>query len=214
MTKTEDLIAKLAAHTPPVHHGAAARRFTLALVAGGAAAMLLLTLTIGDPFLGTEQLGVMTFGVKMAFTVAMLLMTGHFLFQASRPGHRPRHVIAWLAAPPVALGLLAALFLARAPESAREQLVFGDTWQTCLTSVTLLAVPVFIALLWAFRRLAPTDLKLAGTLAGAASASTSALVYALHCPETSPAFVLTWYGLAIIAATIGGRLFGPRLLRW
>lgn len=212
--KTEDLIDRLAADTPPVHHDAAARRIAVAFVIGGMAAMALLTLTIGDPFLGTAQLGVMTFGVKMAFTIAMLLMTGYLLYQAGRPGHQPRQAVAWIAAPAILLALLAGLSLARAPEAARSHLVFGDTWQTCLVSVSLLSIPVFAALLWAFRRLAPTDLKLAGTLAGTASGSMSAVVYALHCPETSPAFVLIWYGLAIAAASLAGRLLGPRLLRW
>lgn len=211
---TRDLIDSLAADTRPVHPGAAALRFVMALVAGGVAAMLLLTFAIGDPFLGTAELGVMTFGVKMAFTSAMLLMTGYFLFEAGRPGRQQRQAVAWIAAPSAGLALLAALFLSRAPEQSRMQLIFGDTWQTCLVSVCLLSLPVFAALCWAFRRLAPTDLKLAGALAGAASGSTSAFVYALHCPETSPAFVLIWYGLAIGAATVAGRLLGPRLLRW
>jgi hypothetical protein len=62
--------------------------------------------------------------------------------------------------------------------------------------------------------MAPTDLKLAGLLAGITAGSTGALIYALQCPETSPAFLLLWYGLAIAAAGAAGRAAGPLVLRW
>ena len=93
-------------------------------------------------------------------------------------------------------------------------LIFGSSWQVCLLSVSLLSVPVYALLAIAFRQLAPTDLKLTGLLAGVASGSTAALVYALHCPETSPAFLLIWYGLGISFAGLAGRAAGPLLLRW
>jgi len=73
---------------------------------------------------------------------------------------------------------------------------------------------VLAGIVWAFRRLAPTNLPLAGLLAGLASGSAAAVVYALFCPETTAAFLATWYTLGILAAGLIGLLVGPRLLRW
>ena len=80
--------------------------------------------------------------------------------------------------------------------------------------VFLLSAPIFIGLLWSFRRLAPTRLRAAGGTAGLAAGAWGATLYCLHCPEVSAIFVLTWYSLGIALAAGMGALLGPRLLRW
>lgn len=212
--ETSDLIRTLAADTRPVRSGQAPGRLIIALAAGGAAVMTLIAMFLGDPFSGVERLGVMTFGVKLGFSASLLLLSSLLLLRAGQPGHDPRGGLPWIAAPVLVMALIAAISLVQEPAEARTALIFGKTWLACLLSVSLLAIPVFAFLVWAFRRLAPTDLKLAGTLAGAASGSVAALVYGLHCPEGSPAFLLVWYGLGIAIAAIAGRLAGPLLLRW
>ena len=211
---TNELITALARDTRPVRSDEALRRMLLALAGGAAAAMVLVSIFLGNPFYGTEQLGVMTIGVKMGFTSSLLLLAAFLLYRAGRPGDDARSGSSWLAAPFVIVALLAALALFRVEEGARHALVFGSSWQTCLVSVSLLSIPVYALLVRAFRSLAPTDLKLAGMLAGFASGATAALVYSLHCPETSPAFLLIWYGLGILIAGLAGRAAGPLLLRW
>lgn len=211
---TEDLITALAQDTKPVRTWHAAFGLIGALAAGAAAAVTLIAVFIGDPLLGTYSVGVMTFGVKMAFTSSLLLLSGYLLYQAGRPGHEPRKGLPWLAAPFVLVAILAGAALASTPATGTYALIFGSSWQLCLLSVSLLSVPVYGVLALAFRRLTPTDLKLTGLLAGLAAGSTAALVYALHCPETSPAFLLIWYGLGITIAGLAGRAAGPLLLRW
>jgi hypothetical protein len=83
-----------------------------------------------------------------------------------------------------------------------------------LSVVGALAVPVFIAALVAMKRRAPTRLRTAGAAAGLASGATAAMVYCLHCPEMSPAFVGVWYVLGIAAMTLVGALIGPKVLSW
>lgn len=214
MTNTDDLIAALARDTRPVRTWHAAFGLSAALSAGAAAAAALIAIFIGDPLLGARSVGVMTFGVKMGFTASLLLLSGYLLYQAGRPGHEPRHGLPWLAAPFILLSTLAGVALLGTPPAATHALIFGSTWQICLLSVSLLSVPVYGVLALAFRRLAPTDLKLTGMFAGVAAGSTAALVYALHCPETSPVFLLVWYGLGITIAGLVGRAAGPFLLRW
>lgn len=212
--KTDDLITALARDTKPVRTWQGAFGLIAALVAGAAAAMVLIAVFIGDPLLGTHKVGIMTFGVKMAFTSSLLLLSGYLLYQAGRPGHEPRRSLPWIAAPFVLVAILAGTALASTPAAGTHALIFGSSWQLCLLSVSLLSIPVYGVVAMAFRRLAPTDLKLTGFLAGLAAGSTAALVYALHCPETSPVFLLVWYGLGITIAGLVGRAAGPLLLRW
>ncbi len=211
---TDDLILALAGNTKPVRSGQGAFGLFAALVAGATAAVALIAIFLGDPLSGTHSVGVMTFGVKMAFTASLLLLSAYLLYEAGRPGREPQKSLPWLAAPFVLVAILAAIALGSTPAAGTHALIFGSSWQTCLLSVSLLSVPIYAALVLAFRWLAPTDLKLTGLLAGLASGSTAALAYALHCPETSPAFLLVWYGLGIVVAGIAGRVAGPTLLRW
>ncbi|MBC7444771.1 MAG: DUF1109 family protein [Polaromonas sp.] len=50
----------------------------------------------------------------------------------------------------------------------------------------------------------------AGLLAGALSA----LVYALHCPESAAPFLAVWCMLGMAIPTLTGAVLGPRVLRW
>lgn len=211
---TDDLITALAQETKPVRTWHAAFGLIAALAIGAVAAVALIAIFVGDPLLGTRSVDIMTFGVKMAFTSSLLLLSGYLLYQAGRPGHEPRRSLPWIAAPFVLVSILAASALASAPAGGAHALLFGWSWQVCLASVSLLSIPTYAGLVMAFRRLMPTDLKLTGLLAGLASGSTAALVYALHCPETSPAFLLVWYGLGITIAGFAGRAAGPLLLHW
>lgn len=211
---TDALIAQLAGSTRAVPRHAAALWVVGAVAVGAAGAMALLTMTLGNPLLSTAKIGVADYGVKLAFTAAMTLITAHLLLRNGRPDARMAGAALWIAAPVLLLAGLALLGLTRVPDDVRQAYVLGSTWRTCLPSVVTFAVPVFVALLVAFRRLAPTDLARAGTLAGLTAGATSAAVYAFHCPETSPAFVLVWYGLGIACVALLGRLLGPMLLRW
>jgi hypothetical protein len=80
--------------------------------------------------------------------------------------------------------------------------------------VLALSLPIFVGLLWSYRRFAPTHLRAAGATAGLSAGAWAATLYCLHCPEVSAMFVLTWYSLGIGLATLLGALVGPRLLRW
>jgi hypothetical protein len=84
----------------------------------------------------------------------------------------------------------------------------------CPWLIAACAAPIFLALVWALRGLAPTRPRLAGAAAGLAASGLGAAVYAVHCAEPGGAFVLIWYSLGILLPTAVGALIGPRLLRW
>jgi len=80
--------------------------------------------------------------------------------------------------------------------------------------IVLLSVPTFPAVFWAVKSLAPTQLRLAGAVAGLLASSTATIVYCLHCPEMSPAFWSVWYAIGMLLPAGIGAWLGPKLLRW
>jgi hypothetical protein len=109
---------------------------------------------------------------------------------------------------------LAALTLLAAPPPARAYLIFGQTARVCPFLIAMIATPLFVALVWALRGLAPTRLRLTGAAAGFAAGSIGALAYSLHCPELAAPFIGTWYLLGITISATLGAWAGPQLLRW
>jgi hypothetical protein len=154
------------------------------------------------------------FWVKLAFPGALLAGALLAALRLSRPGAPLKRVPAAVAAPVIAMWLLAAAVLLAAAPGEREELLFGATWASCPFSVAILSVPVFVALLWAMKGLAPTRLALAGAAAGLLSGATSALVYTLHCPEMAAPFLGVWYLLGMLIPTALGAWVGPCVLRW
>lgn len=93
-------------------------------------------------------------------------------------------------------------------------LLFGHSVLRCLLCIVVLAVPLLLGVLWAYRRFAPTRLRLAGFSGGLLAGAGAAVVYSLHCPENSPLFIATWYGIGMSLPAVLGLLLGPRMLRW
>lgn len=79
-----------------------------------------------------------------------------------------------------------------------------------LGSAVLCAVPMLMHL----RRGAPVAPERAGWLTGLAAGSLGALAYNLHCDYDSMVYTGLWYGVAVGAAAVAGRLVVPRLIRW
>ncbi len=75
----------------------------------------------------------------------------------------------------------------------------------------ILSAPIFFALFWALRSLAPTRLRLAGAVAGLLAGARETFIYAFHCNESAAPFVAIWYTMGIVAV---GTLFGRLALRW
>lgn len=214
MIATEDLIRSLAAGAKAVHPGAPQLRLLGGIAAGGVVALVVLTLLLRAPFSPVQHTGVPTFTMKLAYATAMAVAAGLLLFASGRPGQRIGLRLLWLIVPPVLVIAMAVMELAMETPHAREAALFGSTWQTCLAAIGGLSLPILLGVVWAFRRLAPTNLPLAGLLAGLTSGSAAAVVYALFCPETTAAFLASWYTLGILGAGLSGRAVGPRLLRW
>ena len=136
------------------------------------------------------------------------------LITAGRPGLRlaPRFGLTLL--PLAVLAIAAGTELASSAPAEWPALLFGSTLLRCLTAITLASLPILAAMLWAYRILAPTRLRLAGFLAGLGAGAAAAVAYALYCPETTASFLVGSYTPAILVPAVAGALLGSRLLRW
>ena len=212
--KTDDLINTLSADVPPVPRHALSRRLLAGLVLGGCITVLAVACLLGcRPDLWLAMHG-HTFWVKWLYTSSLALCASVATARLARPDAGAMGWL-WVACLPVlGLAVISVQELASVPSSQWLGMWLGASWKVCSKNVFLLSAPIFGGLLWSFRRLAPTRLRLAGATAGLTAGAWGATLYCLHCPESSAIFVLTWYSLGIALAALVGAMLGPKLLRW
>jgi hypothetical protein len=212
--KTDELISLLATNAQPVPSHVVGRRFAIALGMGLPLATVLMLVTLGLRPDMADAATQLAFWMKLAFAACLAVAGLVATERLSRPGVPVGFSWAAMAAPVLALWLTAAIALLRAAPEQRMDLILGDTWAYCPFNIAMLSVPLFAATFWCMKDLAPTRLALAGASSGLLSGALSALVYALHCPESTAPFLGVWYVLGIAIPTAAGALLGPRVLRW
>lgn len=212
--KTDELISLLATQAAPVPAHAVGHRFAVALGLGLPAALLLMLATLGLRSDLAHAATEFMFWVKLAFATCLALAGLVTAERLSRPGVRVGFGWSAMVTPVLVLWLVSAIALVGAAPEQRLDLILGDTWKSCPFNIAVLSLPLFIATFWCMKGLAPTRLALAGASAGLLSGALSALVYALHCPESAAPFLGIWYVLGIAIPTAIGALLGPRILRW
>lgn len=212
--KTDDLISTLSSDVPPVRRNAVAQRLAIGLVLGALVSGAYVVAMMGvRPDLMVAMHG-FPFWMKWGYTISLAVGAIVATAQLARPDTQRLRWLWLLAVPVLLLGAVGVTELIRTPQAEWLAMWLGHSWKQCPWRVLLLALPIFIGLLWSFRRLAPTRLRAAGAAAGLAAGAFAATVYCIHCPEVSAIFVLTWYSLGILLAASLGALIGPRLMRW
>lgn len=212
--RTDELILVLATGETAVEPNVLKHRYALALGWAAFGSTLLMAILLGVRPDLSEAARLPMFWVKLAFPAALLAGSLLAVVRLSRPGVGLGRAPAAIAVPVLAMWLIAAVALLGAAPGQRGELIFGDTWSACLLNVAILSAPVFGALLWAMKGLAPTRLALSGGAAGLLSGATGALVYTLHCPEMAAPFLGVWYLLGMLIPAAVGAALGPRVLRW
>lgn len=211
---TDSLIDTLSANVRPVRRFAVGRRIALGIAAGAVVSVMLIIMGLGiRPDLGLAMRGY-SFWIKWIYTFSLSLCALFMVARLARPNGSDLRWLSLMAIPVGLVATIGGLELAHAPPRDWLAMWLGHSWKICPWLVLSLSAPIFIGLLWSFRRLAPTRLRAAGAAAGLAAGSCAATLYCLHCPEVSAIFVLTWYTLGIALAAGIGALLGPRLLRW
>jgi len=211
---TEQLIASLSANVPRVSRHALARRIGFGIVAGALVAMVAVVVVLGvRPDLQLAMHG-FAFWMKWTYTISLGVGAIYAVSRLARPVPTSLRGLWLLSIPVLVLAGIGIGELASTPSGEWLAMWLSKSWKVCPWLVLSLAVPIFVGLLWSFRKLAPAQLRAAGAAAGLAAGAWAATIYCLHCPEVSAIFVLTWYSLGILLAAGVGALVGPRFLRW
>jgi hypothetical protein len=211
---TDGLIDTLARDLRPVPRHAVGLRLALGMLGGGLVTLLLIAALLGfRPDLRLAMRG-FAFWMKWLYTISLGIGAIAMAARLARPEPMQLRAFWPIAVPFAMLAVVAAIEMAHVPPGDWLAMWLGKSWKVCPWLVLMLSAPIFIGLLWSFRRLAPTRLRAAGAAAGFAAGAWAATLYCLHCPEVSALFVLSWYTLGIGLASALGSLLGPRLLRW
>ena len=211
---TEQLIRSLSGNVPRVPRRALGRRIGLGILGGAAVTAVLVAAGLGiRPDLHSAMHG-FSFWMKWIYTGSLGAGAMFGVVRLARPAPTSLKGLWLLLVPVLLLAGIGIGELADTPSRDWLAMWLGQSWKVCPWLVLTLAAPIFVGLLWSFRRLAPTRLRAAGAIAGLAAGAWAATIYCLHCPEVSALFVLTWYSLGILLAAGVGALLGPRLLRW
>jgi len=212
--KTDDLVKMISTNLEAVDSREAPRLIFISAGLGAAVALAAMMLFLGIRTDLLEQHALLFVMVKSAFAGAIIGISLANLTRIARPGGE-RLVSFTLGLSPFGVALVAAsVSLALAPLSDWKAMIVGQNWLLCLVCIPLNAIVPFAGIIWAMRQLAPTNLTLAGAMAGRAAGGISAFAYALHCTDDSFPFIALWYGLTIALCAVLGGVVGPRLLRW
>ena len=211
--KTEQLIRTLAADNA---HRARPVGLVLALALLAAAPVAVAMFLAG---LGVRP-DVMTamhnpfFNLKFVETLALAISAIVVSLHLSRPEASVKGW-GWLLLIPVAIlagGIAVEMMLPqKVPMMTR---LIGSNSRICLTAIPLMSLPLLAAALIGLRHGAPTRPAIAGAIAGLLSAGLAATLYASHCTDDSPLFVVTWYTIATALVAAVGALVGSKVLKF
>lgn len=184
----------------------------LATLTAAVTAIAGLYLTIGPRPDVMASLASVRFVSKFVFTLS-LLGFGLVVLKASLvPGRSPP--ILWLLAPVGIIIVATMLELRSIPRELWPVAQMGQNSRVCLTFTPLLGLAPLAAFVLALRKGAPSSSTGSGALAGLVAGGISASVYAAHCTDDSPLFVVTWYPVGIALLAVAGAVLGRLLVRW
>ena len=209
--KTDNLIDALVADRPP--RGRPLRwALVAALLAGGLVSLVLFLAILGvRADIGTA-LATWRFELKVGLVLLALGLAFSLCIALSRP-----------VAPGIRAG--ACCRLAHSPSSRSrssfsscpaphgQSRLVGSNALVCLIAIPTLAIAPLAVVLAILRSGAPASPALAGGAAGLLAAAAAAALYAFHCFDDSPLFVVTWYAWRRCPSCVGA-VAGHRLLRW
>jgi len=212
--RTDDLIERLSGALEPAPKGQVVRVLGLGMGAGALLSALLMTATIGIRADLIEAMGGSAFWLKFVYTLVVAGLALAIVDRLARPDGTAGRFALLLAVPILVMAVLAAREFLPADATIQHALIMGHSARVCSILIATLALPLFAGLFWSLRRLAPTRLTEAGAAAGLLAGSAAATIYAFHCTESTPTFILLWYSAGILATALLGAALGRMLLRW
>lgn len=210
--KTDDLISLLAQDAPVRY--SLGQRLALALAVGVVVSGALLLSTIGLRANLLSALETVRVPLKISVTLLLALTASCLVFRIGKPGLSVKPLAICLLIPLVLLIAAISIELAVVPEPLWAASLIGTHAAFCVFFIPVLSLVPLAGFLKALQSGAPENPGLAGASAGLAASGIAAALYAWHCPDDSPLFLATWYGLAICLVTATGYGIGRRMLRW
>jgi hypothetical protein len=155
-------------------------------------------------------------GLWLKFVFAAFVALGAFMALArlGTPGREPGRWLDCAWTPFALMAGLGTLTLSAMPQWLEDPWLTDLDWVSCSARVAIVSLPTMVALTLAMRQLAPTQLRLAGSMVGLLSGAVATFAYALYCPEVRIPFVALENGSAMVFSSALGAWLGPRLLRW
>lgn len=210
--KTDDLIDALAAGLQPARP---ARLNPLLLACAAAASVAAVAILLGIRPALAEILSSPTTWMKGLYTAGLAGAALWLSARAGRPGADTRVPLAALAMIVGLAMLWGAVEILAAPGDERLADWLGRTWTICGRNILLVSAAAAVPTFLSARKLAPTRPAFSGFALGVATGGIAATAYGLlHCPESTAAFVATWYTLGVAGAGLIGAVAGRFALRW
>jgi len=211
--QTDDLIAQLSQGLEPVRPGTVGRQAALGVCVGLALSITLMLTWLGLRYDFSDALVSFGMWMKLGYAFALAALALWAMERLGRPGSDVRLPLLLLALPVGMIVFLSAIQM-MAPGADRAALVMGHSSDVCAINILCCSLPLLAGGFWILRRMAPTNLGLAGTMVGLFAGAAGAFVYAFHCTEAAAPFILAWYTLGIGLSALTGAILGPWLLRW
>ena len=213
MTSTDALILDLSANLVPVRQRSLPRDAALLLAVAGAELALILVSGAMRPDMGRVILSppmawkIGGLAVLAVASCAVALRS----FAPPLPSKRDLALLPGLAA----MMLIAGAFVTNAAESSRSlgERLLPAQGISCVTAITLLALPIAAGLAILMRRAAPVRPAWSAGVSGVAASTSGALVFTACCPMNDPLYIAVWYSVAIAVVTAAVRCLLPRHFR-
>ena len=212
--KTDDVIDDLTRDLAPVSRHALPLRLALGVGVGSVVSALVMVLWLGIRPDLMQATATSAYWMKFGYTALLALFAFWATERLARPGSQADWAFAGIGAVFLILFAMASMQMMHTPPDARMPLMMGHSAMVCPWRIAILSLPIFVGAIWSLRSLAPTQLILAGAVAGLASGALGAWIYAFHCDESAAPFVLTFYTLGIAALGAAGAVIARPLLRW
>ena len=212
--KTDDLISALSADLEPAPKHKVALRLLTGLGIGIVLSSTLMMTWLGPRPDMMPAMATPMFWMKLIYALSIAAFGFGLVDRLARPGGQGG-VWRTLLFLPLAFMIAMALYrYVQAPPERHMAMLLGNSWTVCARNIALLSLPIFAALFWALRDLAPTRLTAAGATAGILAGAVGTFIYAFHCTESAAPFVAIWYTLGMAAMGVLGAILGRFLLRW